>query len=60
VFLSGPYKDATAARSYAQSLLVVEIAASGGVWVASASLPSHLTTAVNQVAACMASSKSRS
>lgn len=54
VFVSGPYKDAAKAKAYAQSLLVVELAASGGRWVASASLPSGLGTRVKQVAACMA------
>ena len=55
VFLSGPYKDATVARNYAQSLLTVpELAASGGRWVASASVLSHMNEAVGLVAACMA------
>lgn len=56
VFLSGPLKSPLVAKNYAQSLQVVEIAASGGDWVASAALPSHLTAQVAQVAACMAKS----
>lgn len=55
VILSGPYKSATVAKRYAQSLLVVELAASGGRWVASAALRSHLGFQVNAAAACMAS-----
>jgi hypothetical protein len=58
VFLSGPYKDAVVATQYAQSLLVVELAASGGRWVASASIRSHLNAAVDAAAACMAGSGS--
>jgi hypothetical protein len=54
VFLSGPYSDDTAAQQYAQSLTVVEIAASGGRWVASASMRSNLDAAVQGAAACMA------
>ena len=54
VFLSGPYKDEGAAQAYAQSLTVVEISASGGRWVASASLRSQLDAAVQRAAACMA------
>lgn len=54
VFLSGPYQDSAMAASYAQSLTSVEVAASGGRWVASAALTSGLGNAVNQVAACMA------
>ena len=53
VFLNGPLQNGQA-TSYAQSLGPVEIAAAGGEWVASASLPSHLNAAVNSVAACMA------
>jgi hypothetical protein len=56
VFLSGPYKNGTVARTYAKSLLVVELAASGGRWVASASVPSHLNAAVKMVAGCMVKS----
>jgi hypothetical protein len=58
VFVSGPYKNVGVAKQYAQSLLVVELAASGGRWVASASIPSHLNTAVQKAAACMAGSSS--
>ncbi|MBV9607018.1 MAG: hypothetical protein JO027_18035 [Solirubrobacterales bacterium] len=54
VFLSGPYQDTTTAASYAQSLTSVELAASGGRWVASAAQTSGLGQAVSQVAACMA------
>jgi hypothetical protein len=54
VFLSGPYADDDAAQQYAQSLTVVEIAASGGRWVASASIRSNLDAAVQSAAACMA------
>jgi hypothetical protein len=54
VFLSGPYSDPSAADQYAQSLQGVEIAASGGRWVASASLRSQLDSAVQNAAACMA------
>lgn len=53
VFLAGPLKSPRAAERYAQSLTVVEIAASGGAWVASAALPSHLDRQVAQAAACM-------
>jgi hypothetical protein len=53
VFLSGPYPDANAANQYATSLQTVEIAASGGRWVASASLRSQLDAAVQSAAACM-------
>lgn len=53
VFLAGPLKSPRAAQKYAQSLTVVEIAASGGDWVASAALPSHLDQQVAQAAACM-------
>jgi hypothetical protein len=53
VFLSGPYKDDATATQYAQSLTVVEVAASGGRWVASAALHSGLNAAVDQAASCM-------
>jgi hypothetical protein len=56
VFLSGPYSDANAADQYAQSLQGVELAASGGRWVASASLRSQLDAAVQNAAGCMAAS----
>jgi hypothetical protein len=55
VILSGPYKNATVAKQYADSLTVVELAASGGRWVASASVRSHQTYAVKSAAHCMAS-----
>jgi hypothetical protein len=54
VFLAGPLKSPKVAKVYAQSLTVVEIAASGGDWVASAALPSHLDSQVAKAAACMA------
>lgn len=54
VFLSGPYQDPNAAANYADSLKTVELAASGGVWVASASVRSNLQTPVDNVANCMA------
>jgi hypothetical protein len=55
VILSGPYKNATVAKQYADSLLVVELAASGGRWVASASVRSHLNAQVKSAARCMGS-----
>ena len=54
VFLSGPYQDDSTAQNYAQSLTSVELATSGGRWVASAAQTSGLQSQVNQVAACMA------
>ena len=56
VFLSGPYQDDGEATSYAQSLQSVELSASAGRWVASASMLSHLQAEVNAAAACMAGS----
>jgi hypothetical protein len=58
VFLSGPYKDDGEATSYAQSLQGVELSASAGRWVASASMLSHLQPEVNAAAACMGSGAS--
>jgi hypothetical protein len=55
VFLSGPYHDSVSAEQYAHSLLVVELAASGGRWVASAAVHSGLRAAVTATARCMAS-----
>jgi hypothetical protein len=54
VFLSGPYQNSTVATDYAQSLQSVELASSGGLWVASASVRSQLKSQVDNVAACMA------
>ena len=59
VFLAGPLKNAQVARNYARSLTVVELAASGGDWVASAAIPSHLDRQVAQAAACMGRSGAR-
>jgi hypothetical protein len=55
VILSGPYKSAAVAQRYAHSLLVVELAQSGGRWVASASVRSHLGGQVKRAARCMGS-----
>ena len=54
VFLSGPYQDDPTATNYAQSLTSIELATSGGRWVASAAQTSGLGSQVNKVAACMA------
>jgi hypothetical protein len=54
VLLSGPYASDGAATQYAQSLTGVELSASGGRWVASASLRSNLKLLVTDAAACMA------
>ena len=55
VFLSGPFESATAAKSLAQRLLGVDLAVSGGRWVASAARSSHLGRAVDRVTSCMTS-----
>ncbi len=53
VVLSGPYADDDGAAQYAQSLSGVELAVSGGRWVASASLRSNLSLLVQKAASCM-------
>ncbi|MDQ6774998.1 MAG: hypothetical protein M3071_01995 [Actinomycetota bacterium] len=55
VFLSGPFESATAAKSFAQPLLGVELAVTAGRWVASAARSSQLGPAVDKVATCMTS-----
>ena len=53
VLVDGPYKTRAAADASARSLNGVESAERGGAYVASATLKSHLGTAVHQVAACL-------
>jgi hypothetical protein len=55
VFLSGPFESATAAKSFAQQLLGVDLAVTAGRWVASAARSSHLGRTVDKVATCMTS-----
>jgi hypothetical protein len=53
VLVDGPYKSQGAADTSARSLTGVEIAERGGRYVASATLKSHLATAVHDVAKCL-------
>jgi len=60
VFVDGPYATTGAAAASAQSLSGVEDAASGGRYVASATLTSHLGTQVKAVALCLGGSGTKS
>ena len=60
VFVDGPYKSTEAADAAVASLKPVEIAARGGLYEVSATLPSHLTSQVNAVAHCLGGSASGS
>jgi hypothetical protein len=55
VYVSGPFESATAATSFAQQLLAVDLAVTGGRWVASAARSSHLGPVVDKLAMCMTS-----
>lgn len=57
VTVDGPYKTAKAARASAVSLAPVSEAKSGGVYVASAALRSHLRRTVGRVASCLQRSR---
>jgi hypothetical protein len=53
VLVDGPYKSRNAADASAKSLLIVESAERGGLFVVSATLASHLGNKVHQVATCL-------
>jgi hypothetical protein len=53
VYIDGPYKTGADADRSATSLLGVELAARGGLYVVSAALTSHLDAQVAAVAKCL-------
>jgi hypothetical protein len=59
VYVDGPYKNHAAAVSAAGSLNGVEIAEASGLYMVSATLPSHLNADVKAVAKCLKSTKGK-
>jgi hypothetical protein len=56
VFVDGPYKNKGQARASAKSLVGVESASPGGLYVVSANLASHLGFKVTATAKCLSGS----